>query len=478
MRGAAPLLAALLLAEAATGAVARAEEGCSYPIAVDGALTLPFGTLRTVAPAKGPEVFFFETYGRPLVIRGHRLERWSGDAWPSLPQWRPVVNTPSGRHFLVTGTGGRTTVLTRDAETGRYATLLTTPLSDVWVDEATGRIFARDGADLLEWTDGSWGPSALMNPGGDGVASFDPAFGRVRFLPALRAWMTMEGDRLWLRHEQAADWEKVGTVQTWRSRVRTTAPKLFEDKSSNLAVLVIDVGMLVFDVSGPRPEFLYQHMIRQGAVAQAGKGRVVVELLSPRQDAGWFETASPLRMVTRDGAWPVPGAVLPDPPSKPGSEVPRAATYRLQSLGDSVLIGGNGILHLFDGATLLDMPGLHALFPDKPPVVTATAQGTFLTGGAGVWLWTGGDAAEAVVAEDGTRPDSLIEGDSSLAFSRASETGTRLWISRDGRRLDEVPLPPETGALSLVALPGTGDFYADSDTGRRIVGLCDSPRQP
>ena len=461
MRGTALLLAALFLSEAVSAA--QALEGCAVPVAGASA----GGVVRTQSLEGGPDILIHDAGGAPLVLRGDRLVRWP---WlGSGEDQARVINTADGRHFLILPQQGGSRVLTRAAETGRYTVLLDAPYAPLWVDPVTARIFARDGARLLEWDSSGWtaSPLALRADGLPGAYAAD--FGPVRYLTALRAWMALQDGALWLRHDGAADWERISTVQTWRETLpEDVVPRVYHDHASGLAVLQIDVAVLVFDLSGPRPEFLSQYMVQDHGVAQAGQGRVLIELMAPGLDAGWFESAPALRMVTRDGAWPVPGGpaeAQPNPDRDP-EMLPVPARYTLRPLGAGVMIRRGSRMALFDGRTLIGMPGLAETFPDAMPEVLQTGAGIFLVGG-GVWRWQGADAAEPVIAPDGSQPQHLMAADDLLVFQGEES----VWLSEDGQALLPVPVPE--GDVSLLApVPDRAAVLAEIGGAPHLLRRC------
>lgn len=465
---------AVLLAALALVSVARAESACVSPLTGLGAADRPFTRLHLLAPENGPELFLYGDYGRPWVLRGDTLQRWEGEVWPHYPNARPAVNTADGRHFLPVREAGNTTLLVRQMGAARYETLLTAPYRDIWVDPATARIFARDGDELLEWSGDGWDASPLMLRSDGTPGLYSPDFGRVQYFSALGGWMALQDGTLWLRLDSDADWEKITTVQTWRRYVDGRAPELFFDREDNLAVLRIDVAALVFDLSGPRAEFLYQHMIHKGSVAQAGQGRVLLELLSVKRDAGWFEQAPALRMITRDGAWPVPGAPLPPAEDHSGESLPPGPpVYALHPLGAGVLVGDESSVWLFDGRTMLAMPGLSAAFPDGAPEIVETPGGNFLVGN-GVYRWPGGDMAEPVTAPDGSVPERVLVSGDTLAFIAGDpEQDAGIWLSTDGETLYPVPLDAAARLDLLAPVPGRPAFFAEIDSEPVLISQCE-----
>lgn len=238
-------------------------------------------------------------------------------------------------------------------------------------DVATNRIFKLKDRVLLEWDGSSFVTSDLYDKAiGTKISSYP------KYEPALKAWLQYRGKssrfakpkHLWMRFDGQKTWHYVDRIKTFRNDPNVYQAKLLLDKTRNLAILHIDVTVLVFDLSGPKPAYLYQRTVREGTVAQAGNGGVMVQPTHRHQDIAWFGKAPNIRVLTRDGAVPIQSEPEIDIRADTLSVGIRRSNPRFHMLNniikfsDSVVVQHDDGFALFDGTKLTNRPDLGVLF--------------------------------------------------------------------------------------------------------------------
>ncbi|MEM1374097.1 MAG: hypothetical protein AAGF78_06925 [Pseudomonadota bacterium] len=379
----------------------------------------------------------------------------------------PVKSLPVGR---VSHPDGRTTFNLRSTlfEIRPEGTIhiLAQAESGQWrQDPATGRIFHMHRGTLSEPRNGQLEKSELAT---DAIADNNGDIRTVfpRFDAALNAWFIVVDGRLLLRGPQDDEWTDVARVRTWRTLLKYWEVDRFHDEENGLLILKLDVNVAVFDVSGPQPEFLYQRLIFDGKIAQAGKGAVLVETYEPRRDVGRLERASVVRMLTRRGADLVPGAAISD------------REYRLQTysfggrnvfldLGSDVLVIHEGGAALFDGRRVTDWSET-VPDPGRYPWARIVHGEAYLSLHA-LYRWTGGIGLDPVLSPVGEAAHSATEGH---GFTLFHTRGPGFVEDENGATYLLAPPRKDTKHIWSKALPYRTEVLAMFDEGLFLYAPC------
>ena len=242
-------------------------------------------------------------------------------------------------------------------------------------------------------------------------------------------------------------WRHVDRVKTWPYKVFGPV-RVLHDKSRKLVIVHIDLAVLVFDVSRPGPVFLYQRMIRDSAIRQAGNGGVLIETLEKNKDIGWVEVASLVRVLTHDGARPIPGAKISDRQlrrTRIGKDT--SSRNRIIHVGDTVLVSHAGGVALFDGDQMIDRADIVDEFPNFNPHIITTKNNTYLQGGIKkMYRFTRAHNLESVTGLAGERVQWIFSG-KEFEFYRYGNVGE----IHDGFG-NIFPLAPPTNSGGFVEL--------------------------
>lgn len=249
---------------------------------------------------------------------------------------------------------------------GQLTKVLQTPFRSPFIDVHTHRIFAYDGDVLLEFDGEGFSVSALWDPDIQKPIDYHWPLYTPEYVPSLNAWIAVSATAFWMRFDRDREWLRIADVHTWRNDIPSYDTEVLHDKDRALVVVRVDVSVLVFDVSGPNPEFLYERVMRHARVNQADDGGVLVKLFNARKDVGWFEDASAVRVLTQNGAEVVSGAKITDS-SREGGRGPHWMFNSQHNLGDVVLVIHEGGAALFDGRKMTNRPDLAKMFRGQPP---------------------------------------------------------------------------------------------------------------
>lgn len=379
----------------------------------------------------------------------------------------PITHLPLDR---VTHPDGRTTfgaaaTLFEVLPDGKVQILAKAETGHWRQDAATGRIFHLHRGTLTELLDGQLERSelataAIADNSGDIRTNFP------RFDPVLNAWFIVVDGRLLLRGPQDHDWKDVARVRTWRNHLKYWEVGRFHDEENGLLILKLDVNVAVFDVSGLQPEFLYQRLIYDGKIRQAGTGAVLVETYEPRRDVGRLKRASVVRMLTRDGADLIPGAAISDNEDRLLTSG-FSGRNALLDLGSHVLVIHEAGAALFDGESFTDWS---KALPDPGRYPwSRVVHGEAYLSLHKLYRWTGGTGLEPVLSPKGEPADRATEG---LDFTLFHTRGPGFIEDKSGAAFLLAPPREEAKHLWSKALPFRTGVLAKFDEGIFLYTPC------
>jgi len=386
------------------------------------------------------------------VLRGNSFELLEKparypDSGKPYKLFTDTTKTNDGRVFLskrVKARNGHNRHMFVSQSNGTMKLLFETSHPHLSVDKETARIFSIKDTSLYEWNGNSFQLSSIGLDADDKQKPFawDLSY-HPSYFPQLKSWAVVNNGKLWLRSDKTETWRKINNLKRWRTHSFGTSFEVFHDHDRQLVALSADMSVSVFDVSGAEPKFLYQRLIRRGAISQAGNSGILIEPIKPYKDVWFWENTSITRLITHDGARAIPGVTIKDNRGLRRSLFEGSKVNWMRVVGDSVLVFHQGGVALFDGSSLHDRPDIHAIYPKSPPLAYQTDFGTFLTTLYQIHHWDTSEKVKPLLIPNMKNRIDITVGHNLLLVRSRNKEKTKAWVYDESHIISQLPLVEE-----------------------------------